>query len=176
VWPSGLGSLFSGPDLSGITEEPLRVSAVLHASQMELSEEGAEASATTVVTALRTVAFFSLNGPFFFALVDDVSLAPLFMGVVTNPAPDGTPMHNDEPDDNVTHNGTDAAGSEADHKEQKDDPDVAAVGVMQGDLGATDINSGPLVTPPGKLESMTGESCDQGKETCPNTIQPETKV
>uniref|UniRef100_A0A667YRH5 Serpin domain-containing protein n=1 Tax=Myripristis murdjan TaxID=586833 RepID=A0A667YRH5_9TELE len=98
----GLGSLFSGPDLSGISDRPLKVTGVRHASTVELSEEGAEASATTVVTALRSIFTFSVNSPFIFALVDDTSLAPIFLGVVTNPAPDDAPMANDDPRINST--------------------------------------------------------------------------
>uniref|UniRef100_H3CN12 Serpin domain-containing protein n=1 Tax=Tetraodon nigroviridis TaxID=99883 RepID=H3CN12_TETNG len=84
----GLGSLFSGPDLSGITDHPLRVGSVRHASTVELSEKGVEASAATVVTTMRSISMFSVNSPFLFAIVDDASLVPLFMGIVTNPAPD----------------------------------------------------------------------------------------
>lgn len=100
--PSGLGSLFSAPDLSGISDHPLRVSGVRHASTVELSEEGVEASASTVVTSTRSMSLFSVNSPFLFALVDDASLVPLFMGVVTNPAPENDHMLNDEPHDNST--------------------------------------------------------------------------
>ncbi|XP_015254763.1 PREDICTED: alpha-2-antiplasmin-like [Cyprinodon variegatus] len=100
----GLGSLFSGPDLSGISDQPLRVSGVLHAATVELSEEGVEASATTVVTVMRSISLFSVNSPFLFALVDDFSLAPLFMGIVTNPAPNNDPMPNDDPNSNSTMN------------------------------------------------------------------------
>ncbi|XP_033969805.1 alpha-2-antiplasmin-like isoform X1 [Trematomus bernacchii] len=99
----GLGSLFSGPNLSGITSDPLRVTGVRHASTLELSEEGVEASATTAVTTMRSISLFSANSPFFFALVDDASLTPLFMGLVTNPAPDH--MLNDDPGRN---NGTES--------------------------------------------------------------------
>lgn len=95
LYLSGLGSLFSGPDLSGISDQPLTVTGIRHASTIELSEEGVEASATTVVTSMRSVSMFSVNSPFLFALVDDASLTPLFMGIVTNPAPDN-PMLNDE--------------------------------------------------------------------------------
>ncbi|XP_070700063.1 alpha-2-antiplasmin [Pempheris klunzingeri] len=98
----GLGSLFSGPNLSGISDHPLKVTGVRHASTVELSEEGVEASATTVVTSMRSVSLFSVNHPFFFALVDDASLAPLFMGIVTNPAPDNDLMLNDDPYGNST--------------------------------------------------------------------------
>ncbi|KAK5613983.1 hypothetical protein CRENBAI_013217 [Crenichthys baileyi] len=102
--PKGLGSLFLAPDLSGISDQPLRVSSVRHVTTMELSEEGVEASATTVVTAMRSISLFSVNSPFLFALVDDLSLAPLFMGVVTNPAPNNDPMPNDDPNGNNTMN------------------------------------------------------------------------
>nr|XP_046266696.1 alpha-2-antiplasmin-like isoform X1 [Scatophagus argus]XP_046266697.1 alpha-2-antiplasmin-like isoform X1 [Scatophagus argus] len=98
----GLGSLFSGPDLSGISDHPLRVTDVRHASTVELNEEGVEASATTVVTSTRSVSLFSVNSPFLFALVDDASLAPLFMGIVTNPAPDNDRVLNDDPHGNRT--------------------------------------------------------------------------
>ncbi|XP_056266772.1 alpha-2-antiplasmin isoform X2 [Pseudoliparis swirei] len=98
----GLGSLFLAPDLSGISDRPLSVTGVRHASAMELSEEGVEASATTVVTSMRSVSQFSVNSPFLFALVDDASLAPLFMGIVTNPAPDHDLMLNDDPGHNAT--------------------------------------------------------------------------
>lgn len=100
--PSGLGSLFSAPNLSGISDHPLRVTGVRHASTVELSEEGVEASASTVVTSMRSMSLFSVNSPFLFALVDDASLVPLFMGVVTNPAPENDHMLNDQPHDNST--------------------------------------------------------------------------
>ncbi|XP_019966206.1 alpha-2-antiplasmin [Paralichthys olivaceus] len=98
----GLGSLFSGPNLSGISDLPLKVSGVLHASTVELSEEGVEASATTAVTSVRSVSIFSVNSPFLFALVDDASLVPLFMGIVTNPSPNKDAMLNDDPHSNST--------------------------------------------------------------------------
>lgn len=75
---------------------------VRHASTVELREEGVEASATTVVTSTRSVSLFSVNSPFLFALIDDASLVPLFMGMVTNPAPDNDRMLNDDPHDNST--------------------------------------------------------------------------
>lgn len=99
----GLGSLFSAPNLSGISNQALRVSSVLHASAIELSEEGVEASATTAVTATRSISHFSVNSPFLFALVEEPSLVPLFMGVVTNPSPDDHGrMSNDDPEGNST--------------------------------------------------------------------------
>lgn len=99
---TGLGSLFSTPDLSRISDAPLRVASIRHASTVELSEEGVEASATTVVTTTRSISLFSVNSPFLFTLVDDASLVPLFMGIVTNPAPDNDRMVNDDPHVNGT--------------------------------------------------------------------------
>lgn len=61
-----------------------------------------EASASTVVTSTRSMSVFSVNSPFLFALVDDATLVPLFMGVVTNPAPENDRMLNDQPHDNST--------------------------------------------------------------------------
>lgn len=51
---------------------------------------------------MRSISLFSVNSPFVFALVDDDSLAPLFMGIVTNPAPDNDSMLNDDPHSNST--------------------------------------------------------------------------
>ncbi|CAB1352585.1 unnamed protein product [Coregonus sp. 'balchen'] len=68
------------------------VSSVRHACGVELSEEGADASAATSVTMMRSIPIFFVNSPFLFALVDHASLAPLFLGTVTNPAPDTSPM------------------------------------------------------------------------------------
>ncbi|KAK1874609.1 Pigment epithelium-derived factor [Dissostichus eleginoides] len=122
----GLGSLFSGPNLSGITSDPLRVTGVRHASTLELSEDGVEASATTAVTTMRSISLFSANSPFFFALVDDASLTPLFMGLVTNPAPDH--MLNDDPGRN---NGTESDQPEMEKlspKQKLSDVDAAERG------------------------------------------------
>ncbi|CAM4670481.1 unnamed protein product [Leuciscus chuanchicus] len=93
----GLGMLFTGPDLSRISPGALVVSGVQHASSMELSEEGAEASAATAVTLVRTVPTFAVNMPFIFALVDDASYTPLFLGIVTNPNPGATMEQSDDP-------------------------------------------------------------------------------
>ncbi|KAI7795701.1 alpha-2-antiplasmin [Triplophysa rosa] len=93
----GLGMLFSGPDLSRISQGPLVVSGVQHASSIELNEQGAEASAATSVTLVRTIPTFAVNMPFIFALVDDASYTPLFLGMVTNPNPGATAEQSDEP-------------------------------------------------------------------------------
>nr|XP_023673810.1 alpha-2-antiplasmin-like [Paramormyrops kingsleyae] len=87
----GMGRLFSGPNLSRIAEGPLLVSSVQHKSSMELREEGAEAAAATGVSIMRWSPFFGVNQPFFFALVDDHTQTPVFLGVVNNPNP-GAPL------------------------------------------------------------------------------------
>ncbi|KAJ8256616.1 hypothetical protein COCON_G00187680 [Conger conger] len=86
----GLGELFSSPNLAKISDGSLLVSSVLHKSCMELNEEGAEASAATSVIISRSNPTFSVNQPFFFALMDDKTQTPLFLGVVRNPNPDAT--------------------------------------------------------------------------------------
>ncbi|XP_064158124.1 alpha-2-antiplasmin-like [Anguilla rostrata] len=83
----GLGELFSRPNLAKIADGSLLVSSVQHKSSMELNEEGAEATAATSVTLSRSNPTFSVNQPFFFALMDDKTQTPLFLGVVRNPNP-----------------------------------------------------------------------------------------
>lgn len=87
---SGLGELFSRPNLSGISEGPLLVSSVQHKSSIEINEEGAEASAATSVAVSRSNPSFTVNQPFLLALIDDSTQTPLFMGVIFNPNPSGT--------------------------------------------------------------------------------------
>ncbi|XP_061105268.1 alpha-2-antiplasmin-like [Conger conger] len=94
----GLGSLFSVPNLSAITDGPLVVSSVQHKSSMELHEEGAEASAATAVSTTRSNLSFRANQPFLFALLDDASQTPVFLGVITNPDPSAETMQKDEPE------------------------------------------------------------------------------
>ncbi|XP_062328260.1 serpin peptidase inhibitor, clade F (alpha-2 antiplasmin, pigment epithelium derived factor), member 2b [Osmerus eperlanus] len=84
----GLGELFVGPNLAGISEGPLLVSSVHHRTSMEINEEGAEAAAASSVGVSRSNPSFNLNQPFFFALMDDMTQAPIFLGVITNPNPE----------------------------------------------------------------------------------------
>nr|XP_061797477.1 alpha-2-antiplasmin-like [Nerophis lumbriciformis] len=84
----GLGDVFSSPNLADIADGPLQVSSVMHKSAMEINEEGAEASAATAVVISRASnPVFYLSHPFFFALVDDATRVPIFMGVINNPNP-----------------------------------------------------------------------------------------
>lgn len=83
----GLGMLFSKPNLGRISDGPLFVSSVQHMSSVEINEEGAKAAAATSVVISRSNLSFTVNQPFFFAIMDDLSQTPLFMGVITNPNP-----------------------------------------------------------------------------------------
>ncbi|KAG9351619.1 hypothetical protein JZ751_022870 [Albula glossodonta] len=94
----GLGCLFSAPNLSRIADGLLVVSSVQHKSSIELHEEGAVASAATSVIISRSNPSFSVNQPFLFALMDDATQTPIFLGVITNPDPGATAMQNDEPE------------------------------------------------------------------------------
>ncbi|XP_023646745.1 alpha-2-antiplasmin-like [Paramormyrops kingsleyae] len=99
----GMAQLFVAPDLSGIADGFLQVSSVQHKSSIELHEDGAEAAAATAVIVSRSNPTFAVNQPFFFALMDDTTRTPLFLGVVTNPNPgaDAVTMQGDRPE-NVT--------------------------------------------------------------------------
>lgn len=79
--------LFSHPKLDRISEGPLCVSRVQHMSSIEINEEGAEAAAATSVVISRSNPSFTVNQPFFFALMDDLSQTPFFLGVISNPNP-----------------------------------------------------------------------------------------
>ncbi|XP_056139473.1 serpin peptidase inhibitor, clade F (alpha-2 antiplasmin, pigment epithelium derived factor), member 2b [Lampris incognitus] len=88
----GLGEMFSKPNLANIADGPLLVSKIMHKVCMEIHEEGAEAAAaTSVVISRASNPIFSLNRPFFLALIDDTTQVPILMGVITNPNP-GAPV------------------------------------------------------------------------------------
>ncbi|XP_017346442.1 serpin peptidase inhibitor, clade F (alpha-2 antiplasmin, pigment epithelium derived factor), member 2b isoform X1 [Ictalurus punctatus] len=86
----GLGELFSSPNLGGISAGPLLVSSVQHKSSIEINEEGAEAAAATSVAISRSNPSFTVNQPFFLALIEDSTKTPLFLGIISNPNPSGT--------------------------------------------------------------------------------------
>lgn len=92
LFGSGLGEIFSRPNLAKMADGPLLVSNVMHKSAMEINEEGAEAAAaTTVVISRMSSPIFHMTQPFFFALIDDMTEVPIFMGVINNPNP-GAPV------------------------------------------------------------------------------------
>lgn len=84
--------LFSHPKLDRISEDFLFVSSVQHMSSIEINEEGAEAAAATSVVISRSNPSFTVNQPFFFALMDDLSQTPFFLGVISNPNPGASTM------------------------------------------------------------------------------------
>lgn len=89
--------MFSSPNLADIADGPLLVSSVLHKSSMEINEEGAEASAaTTVIISRASNPVFHLTQPFFFALMNDQTEVPIFMGVVNNPNPEAPVLQRGE--------------------------------------------------------------------------------
>ncbi|XP_076592028.1 serpin peptidase inhibitor, clade F (alpha-2 antiplasmin, pigment epithelium derived factor), member 2b [Chaetodon auriga] len=94
----GLGDMFSSPNLAEIADGPLLVSSVMHKSSMEINEEGAEAAAaTTVIISRASNPVFHLSHPFFFALMDDMTQVPIFMGVINNPNPGAPILQRGEP-------------------------------------------------------------------------------
>uniref|UniRef100_A0A3P8S8E9 Serpin domain-containing protein n=1 Tax=Amphiprion percula TaxID=161767 RepID=A0A3P8S8E9_AMPPE len=164
----GLGSLFSAPNLSGISDFPLKVTGVRHASTVELSEEGVEASATTAVTSMRSVSLFSVNSPFLFALVDDASLAPLFMGIVTNPAPDHDPMLRDDPHGNG--NGTMSDQPATDSAGKRDTVGDHSDGLHMEEV--EDNSWQPCSAPSGGKHGNELQKKTQEDETCLKTEDP----
>lgn len=90
--------MFSRPNLAEIADGPLLVSSVMHKSSMEINEEGAEAAAaTTVIISRASNPVFHLTQPFFFALMDDMTQVPIFMGVINNPNPGAPILQRGEP-------------------------------------------------------------------------------
>lgn len=84
--------MFTRPNLADMADGPLLVSSVMHKSSMEVNEEGAEAAAaTTVVISRASNPVFHLTQPFLFALMDEKTQVPIFMGVINNPNP-GAPI------------------------------------------------------------------------------------
>lgn len=89
--------MFSSPNLAEMADGPLLVSSVMHKSSMEINEEGAEAAAaTTVVISRASNPVFHLTQPFFFALMDDMTQVPIFMGVINNPNPEAAILQRGE--------------------------------------------------------------------------------
>lgn len=93
----GLGDMFSSPNLADMADGPLLVSSVQHKSNIELHEDGAEAAAaTTVIISRASSPVFHLNHPFLFALMDDKTQVPIFMGIINNPSPGAPVLHREQ--------------------------------------------------------------------------------
>jgi serpin B len=81
-------------DFSGITREPLQISAVVHQAFIDVDEQGTEAAAATAVVMIRAAfrkppptqrVAFTADRPFLFAIIDTTSGDPLFLGQFTRP-------------------------------------------------------------------------------------------
>ena len=80
-------------DFSGIGEEPLKISEVVHKAFVEVNEEGTEAAAATAVVmvtlrrrhAAREPKVFKADHPFLFFIRDRNTNAVLFSGRVLDP-------------------------------------------------------------------------------------------
>merc|ERR1712038_1999989 len=92
----GVHSMFNPEeaDFSKISEEPLRVSNILHETKVEVTEEGSEAAAVTgVFLDLRAfveeeerAVVVNVDRPFIFVIHDRKHNIPLFIGKVVNPS------------------------------------------------------------------------------------------
>lgn len=84
--------LGSSPNLSRLTKDSkgLVVSDCFHEAVVEVDENGTRAAAATAITITRTGAIqvkqLTIDRPFFFVLYHRTSLAPLFIGQVTDPS------------------------------------------------------------------------------------------
>jgi serpin B len=80
-------------DFSGITAaEPLRIGAVAHQAYIDVDEHGTEAAAATAVAIGARAAFqapppvtVTVNRPFLFAILDNTTGLPVFLGQVSRP-------------------------------------------------------------------------------------------
>ena len=80
-------------DFGGITEaEPLHIAAVAHRGYIDVDEHGTEAAAATAVAIGARAAFqapppvtVTVNRPFLFAILDNTTGLPVFLGQVSRP-------------------------------------------------------------------------------------------
>lgn len=87
----GMERMFTGADFSRMSDDPLAVGNVIHASFIKVDQNGTEAAAATVVTIVRTslplnpdVKFY-VEHPFIFFIREKASGAVLFNGRVVDP-------------------------------------------------------------------------------------------
>ena len=87
---AGLENIFDAADFSGISEERLEVSDVVHETRIEVTEEGTEAAGVTGILldlrgGLSETPMMTLNRPFIFVIQDHENNIPLFIGKVASP-------------------------------------------------------------------------------------------
>lgn len=91
----GLTDMFSSQhaNFTGFTEVHLTVSKTIHKSFVDVSEEGTEAAAATVIVLVERIARtplpvdFICDRPFVFLIMDNESKNLLFMGAYQEPSP-----------------------------------------------------------------------------------------
>jgi len=93
----GMRHAFDDADFSAMTSEPLFVSQVKQKSFVEVNEEGTEAAAVTTVTMLGMAVMqppkpfeMIVDRPFFFVIGDGETQSILFMGLIYDPAGQGS--------------------------------------------------------------------------------------
>jgi serpin B len=85
----GINAVFgNGADLSKMIERvPQYISEAIHKAVVEVDENGTKAAAVTMLRTRGMGGPFHMlvNGPFFFAIVDNQTDLPIFMGTITDP-------------------------------------------------------------------------------------------
>ena len=89
----GITDAFGGAaDFSGISDYPLAISEILHKTHIEVTEDGTKAAAATAVQVAKNSAppqnietyKVDLDHPFLYAIIDQKTGIPLFIGIVRN--------------------------------------------------------------------------------------------
>lgn len=86
----GLGEALARPNLSGMTDEAVRLDQIVHEAVVRVDEQGTEAAAATGVTyrsaRVNPARTFTADRPFFFVIRDRRFDTPLFVGTITDPS------------------------------------------------------------------------------------------
>ncbi len=88
---AGYGSLFQAGALSNLSDDPrFYLGFILQKAKIIVNEEGSEAAAVTIggirATSVRAPTHLQVNGPFAYAIQDEVRGVTLFEGIVRDPA------------------------------------------------------------------------------------------
>ena len=85
----GCNGIFNSGALTGISDEDITVTSIIHQAFIQVDEEGTEAAAATVgtvgITSFTEVPEFKANSPFFYHIVNSTSKLILFSGSVAKP-------------------------------------------------------------------------------------------
>jgi len=89
----GMPTAFSSQaDFSGISDEPLRITKIIHKASIEVGEQGTKASASTAIMMGKGISglysdtpIFNADRPFMFLIIDRNNEVPFFIGKVNNP-------------------------------------------------------------------------------------------